>query len=169
MVRVLDIQTLNAHSETTTTTTTNRQPNNTQHTTQASIPSVLFFCVTCCEWTRAAQRRRERRLRSMLRHERMTVAMVLAEKLHHSSHGDRGLREMNFSATIRNPPPSPPRRSSSALKKSPARRGRTGCLLCSPFGVVAPPFWCGGALPFGLVAPPLMVWWRLPFWFGGAP
>ena len=32
----------------------------------------------------AAQRRRERRLRSMLWHERMSVAMALAEKLHHS-------------------------------------------------------------------------------------
>ena len=33
----------------------------------------------------AAQRRRERRLRSWLRHERQTVAMVLAEACHHSS------------------------------------------------------------------------------------
>ena len=35
--------------------------------------------------TGSARRRRERRLRSMLRHERMTVAMALAEKLHHSA------------------------------------------------------------------------------------
>ena len=33
----------------------------------------------------AAMRRRQRRLRSWLRHERMTVAMALAEKLHHSA------------------------------------------------------------------------------------
>ena len=33
----------------------------------------------------AAQRRRERRLRSWLRHERQTVAVVLAEACHHSS------------------------------------------------------------------------------------
>ena len=33
----------------------------------------------------AAQRSRERRLRSWLRHERQTVAMVLAEACHHSS------------------------------------------------------------------------------------
>ena len=33
----------------------------------------------------AARRRRERRLRSWPRHERMTVAMALAEKLHHSA------------------------------------------------------------------------------------
>ena len=30
--------------------------------------------------------RREQRLRSWLRHERMTVAMALAEKLHHSAY-----------------------------------------------------------------------------------
>ena len=35
----------------------------------------------------SAKRRRERRLRAMLRHERQTVAMALAEKLHHSSRG----------------------------------------------------------------------------------
>ena len=35
--------------------------------------------------TSAARRRRERRLRSMLRHERMTVAMALAEMTHHSA------------------------------------------------------------------------------------
>ena len=35
--------------------------------------------------TSAARRRRERRLRSMLRHERMTVAMALAEMAHHSA------------------------------------------------------------------------------------
>ena len=35
--------------------------------------------------TGSARRRRERRLRSMLRHERMAVAMALAEALHHSS------------------------------------------------------------------------------------
>ena len=40
--------------------------------------------------TGSARRRRERRLRSMLRHERMAVAMALAEALHRSS----GLRVM---------------------------------------------------------------------------
>ena len=33
----------------------------------------------------AAKRRRERRLRQWLRHERMTVAMVVAEATHHSA------------------------------------------------------------------------------------
>ena len=35
--------------------------------------------------TGSARRRRERRLRSHLRHERMAVAMALAECMHHSS------------------------------------------------------------------------------------
>ena len=33
----------------------------------------------------AARRRRERHLRSMLRHERQTVAMAVAECMHHSA------------------------------------------------------------------------------------
>ena len=37
----------------------------------------------------AAAQRRQRRLRSWLRHERMTVAMTLAEKLHHTSRGQK--------------------------------------------------------------------------------
>ena len=58
----------------------------------------------------AARRRRERRLRSMLRHERMTVAMALAEFSHHSSRGQRMARagvwghEQNYTAKIRKPP-----------------------------------------------------------------
>ena len=58
----------------------------------------------------AAQRRRQRRLRSWLRHERMTVAMALAERTHHSSRGQTIARagvwghEQNFTATIRDPP-----------------------------------------------------------------
>ena len=39
--------------------------------------------------TSSAKRRRERRLRSMLRHERQTVAMELAAALHHSRDGGR--------------------------------------------------------------------------------
>ena len=56
-----------------------------------------------------ARRRRERRLRSMLRHE-LTVAMALAEFSHHSSRGQRMARagvwghEQNYTAKIRKPP-----------------------------------------------------------------
>ena len=59
----------------------------------------------------AAMRRRERRLRAMLRHERMTVAMVLSEKKHHTSRGqnkDRTMGEenvMNCTAKLRKTPP----------------------------------------------------------------
>ena len=61
--------------------------------------------------TGSARRRRERRLRSMLRHERMTVAMALAEKLHHSSRGQRMARageedlELHYTAEFRTHPP----------------------------------------------------------------
>ena len=45
----------------------------------------------------------------MLRHERMTVAMALAEKLHHSSRGQRMAREgdleLHYTATFRTHPP----------------------------------------------------------------
>ena len=40
--------------------------------------------MAACAGTSAVKRRRERRLRSMLRHERQTVAMELAAALHHS-------------------------------------------------------------------------------------
>ena len=40
--------------------------------------------MAACAGTSAAKRKRERRLRSMLRHERQTVAMELAAALHHS-------------------------------------------------------------------------------------
>ena len=74
----------------------------------------------CCafEWstmdgvgnaTGAAMRRRQRRLRSMLRHERMTVAMALAESTHLTSRGQKYARavwghEQNYTAKIRKPP-----------------------------------------------------------------
>ena len=61
--------------------------------------------------TGSARRRRERRLRSIVRHERMTVAMALAEKLHHSSRGQRMARageedlELHYTAEFRTHPP----------------------------------------------------------------
>ena len=52
----------------------------------------------------AAQRRRQRRLRSWLRHERITVAMALAERTHHSSRGQTiARRVMHYTAMIRDP------------------------------------------------------------------
>ena len=49
----------------------------------------------------AARRRRERRLRQFLRHERLTVAMVLSEKKHHFSRGQRKDRSGGASCTTR--------------------------------------------------------------------
>ena len=62
----------------------------------------------------AARRRRERRLRSWLKHERMTVAMALAEASHRTApRGQRTARagvwghELNYTATVRDPPHTP--------------------------------------------------------------
>ena len=67
--------------------------------------------------TGSARHRRERRLRQWHRHERMTVAMALAEFTHHSvprgqktarAGGKGGGREKNFTAALRvMPPPLP--------------------------------------------------------------
>ena len=53
----------------------------------------------------AALQRRERRLRSMLRHERMSVAMALAEKLHHSARTRGEERDELHNATGQKTPP----------------------------------------------------------------
>ena len=119
------------------------------HNNKAVYPkSALFFCVLLSmdlseqPVVGAAQRRRQRRLRSWLRHEWMTVAMALAERTHQSSRGQTiaraGVwgRELNYTATVRDPPPPSPltpypsRSSSASTKKSPAGRGRTGSLPC---------------------------------------
>ena len=57
--------------------------------------------------TGSARRRRERRLRSTLRHERMSVAMAFAESTHHSAQRQKTARagerrhELYFTATFR--------------------------------------------------------------------
>ena len=60
------------------------------------------------EHAEAAMRRRQRRLRQWLRHERLSVAMALAESNHHAApRGQkmaraRGVeREVNYTATFR--------------------------------------------------------------------
>ena len=62
----------------------------------------------------AAMRWRQRRLRQFLRHERLSVAMALAEKLHHTSRGQRfarageeGRKEHYALRRQRPPPPQP--------------------------------------------------------------
>ena len=108
----------------TTTTTTDVYPKR----------AFSFVCVTCMmdpggqPSRSAAQRRRERRLRSMLRHERMSVAMALADKLHHPSRGQRMARageeesELHYTAKVRKTPP-PSRCSSACTKKNLAGGG----------------------------------------------
>ena len=64
----------------------------------------------------AARKRRERRLRQFLRHERLSVAIALSEKKHHTSRGQRKDKageegrgsEKYYTAKFRdNPPPQP--------------------------------------------------------------
>ena len=62
----------------------------------------------------AAMRLRQRRLRQFLRHERLSVAMALAEKLHHTSRGQRfarageeGREEDDALRRQKPPPPQP--------------------------------------------------------------
>ena len=59
--------------------------NETQSTT-FSVPTVRLLLTNAgVDTATAAARRRQRRLRSWLRHERMTVAMLLAERDHHTA------------------------------------------------------------------------------------
>ena len=90
----------------------------------------------------AACRRRERRLRSWLKHERMTVAMALAESTHHTA--PRGQRTARAREWVRDevhgrvpeePTPRSAARGTSASTtmiacRSSGARGRTGCLPC---------------------------------------
>ena len=109
---------------------------NTQRTTHnatTSIPSVPTSFVSPVESgpqpsRSAAQRRRERRLRSMLWHERMTVAMALPESTHLSSRGQKNARagvwghEQNYTATIRDPPHTPARALRVVVRRGARRR-----------------------------------------------
>ena len=102
----------------TTTRNHNTQPQNQQPTTSTSnnnnrrlpqaCPFLLCHLLSMDPSGRpsrsAAQRRREQR------HERMTVAMALAESTHHSSRGQTNARarvwgrETSYTATVRDPP-----------------------------------------------------------------
>ena len=113
-----------------TTTTNNKRytTNSKQQTTNNTRPFppiVLISCVFLRHLARrpqavdmvnveragGAQRRRGRRLRAALRHERQSIAMALAKKLHHTSRGKKiaGAREeeneTNFAMGQRTPPP----------------------------------------------------------------
>ena len=77
--------------QTASTTTTTTITTTTTRLRQVCATFVSLCCTMMADpsgrplSSGVARRRRQRRLRSMLRHERMTVAMALAEKLHHST------------------------------------------------------------------------------------
>ena len=80
--------------------------------------------------TGSARRRRERRLRSMLRHERMAVAMAVAESLHHSAQRPekaraREVEEQDQHEALRRQKAPPPGKPPGVLK-DPEPQGRDG-------------------------------------------
>ena len=126
----VDIHTLIASSE---------QQQQKQHKPFISRKSAPTF--SCVAWRKqvqllimevdsvsAARWRRERRLRQILRHERLCVAMALSEYKHHTSRGGRtgpgGGFETHYTAKFREHPP-PSWSSSSCLRKSPAAPAST--------------------------------------------
>ena len=98
--------------------------------------------------------RRERRLRSWLKHERMTVAMALAEASHHTAHRDKGQPgpgcgyEMKYTVEFReHPPPRSPARGTSALTtmtacRSSGARGLTASLASGRRSESRGASWC---------------------------
>ena len=114
-VRVWTDTLLQHHVRTTTTTTTT-----TKHTRFFGVRCRLF-CVALFgtfmwsqvrgEHVSAARRRRERRLRQFLRHERLSVAMPLAESQHHTAPRGQKMaraggveREENYEPWLLDPP-----------------------------------------------------------------
>ena len=89
-----------------------------QRQRQASIPSVPISCVFAPfaidpseqPVTGAAQRRKQRRLRSWWRHEQQSIAAALATSLHQSSRGQMARAgeeesKLNYTAAVRKTPP----------------------------------------------------------------
>ena len=78
----------------------------------------------------AAWPRRQRRLRSMLRHERQTVAMALAESLHHSVQGPEKARAREEAEQAQHQAQrgqtTPPPRTRPGVLKDPEPQGRFG-------------------------------------------
>ena len=129
-----DTRTLSRVRTTTTTTTRSRRFKRSYTSDNRSLllsPAGAMFGA-CDDGEGAARRRRERRLRSWLKHERQRVALALSEQKHHTSRGQRKARagrwvgDTHFTAKFRENPPSSRRSSSCRLKKSPAGRRLTG-------------------------------------------
>ena len=104
----------------------------------------------CVDTATAAARRRQRRLRSWLRHERMTVAMTLAEKLHHTSRGQKLARVGEevvhdaHEALRRQKTPPPGVRPSSLFDPGPQRSDRTVRRSSGEVPLLAVPVLAGG-------------------------
>ena len=81
----------------------------------------------------SARRRRERRLRMHLRHERLSVAMALAAALHHSSDGGRGTHSGPRAQTTARAGPVP-----AELFELYSEDGRPGGLRPPPLAEVRP-------------------------------
>ena len=114
---LISCMTVGVHGQTRTSYTTSAPPPPPPPQAQTGLRELCFLCCTTMadpsgrpQSSGVARRRRERRLRSMLRHERMTVAMALADFSHHSSRGQRMARarvwghEQNYTAKVRKPP-----------------------------------------------------------------
>ena len=87
----------------------------------------------------AAQRRRGRRLRAALRHERQSIAMALAESQHHTSRGQKKARageeghRNEYEAPRRQKPP-PPQAFFQLFDEEDAERGLRPACLAEPRG-----------------------------------
>ena len=120
------------------------------HQAQTGCANFVFLCCTMMadpsgrpQSSGVARRRRERRLRSMLRHERMTVAMALAESTHHSSRGQDGQgRGVGARAELHGEDPEAPHTPAGALQ--PRRRARRGaCQHLCLRSLAGRTRWCG--------------------------
>ena len=137
---------------TTSPSTTNNNKNNnnnninTNNNHRLSIPSVPLFAsplrMNPSEQpvSGAAQRRRQRRLRSWLRHERMTVAMALAERTHHSSRGQTIARAGVWRGVVARDERhdlGPPHTPAGALQPCPGSRSGYGGAPCSRSSILS--------------------------------
>ena len=124
-------------------TTNNQQPttNNQEPTTNKGSDRFALLCVVNTVVRTltvgllmaerdggSARRRRERQLRSFLRHERMTVRMELAAALHHSAYKGAGPRRTTLHGARRRSTPGRKRCSSSCLRRTPQGGGQRLCL-----------------------------------------
>ena len=88
----------------------------------------------------AARRRRERQLRSFLRHEELSVKMALAQALHHSAQRVEG--EQHY-APRRQKPPLPGKRPGLPPEPEPQVRAATVGYVAAPVPLLSAPLLAG--------------------------